>query len=183
MKEDGYSISDISRLLGKDRRTIRKYISGNPNDLCKDIRKRYRYNPYENRVINLVESGYIEKQIVNILISEGYKLSISNARHMIRKVVKDNNLNINKYSPVTNSVKTSNGANDMKYTYIKIPEIASFIRGLSKDWEAIENAVLSDLSNRFVEGTNGKLKMIKRTMYGRCSKKLLSAKLMLSLNG
>lgn len=56
---------------------------------------------------------------VNILISEGYKLSISNARHMIHKVVKDNNLNINKYSPVTNSVKTSNGANDMKYTYIK----------------------------------------------------------------
>lgn len=242
MKEDGYSISDISRLLGKDRRTIKKYISGNPNDLCKDIRK--RYNPYENRVINLVESEYIEKQIVNILISECYKLSISNARHMIHKAVKDNNLNINKYSPVTNSVKTSNGANDMKYTYIKrnyifmylwmncdmseneknyiytnypkifklkkcinefreifkrksltllyifidkyievnIPEIASFIRGLTKDLEAIENAVSSDLSNGFVEGTNSKLKMIKRTMYGRCSKKLLAAKLMLSLN-
>ena len=243
MKEKGYSISEISRLLGKDRRTIKKYTSGNPNDLCKNIRR--RYNPYENRIINLVESGYIEKQIVNILISEGYRLSISNARHMIRKVVKDNNLNINKYSPVINSVKTSKGASDIKYTYItrnyifkylwmdcdisetekkhiyinypkifklkkcinefreifarksltllyifidtykevNIPEIASFINGLLKDLEAIENAVSSDLSNGFVEGTNSKLKMIKRTMYGRCSKKLLSAKLMLCLNG
>ncbi|KFX60152.1 hypothetical protein KU41_01310 [Clostridium botulinum] len=41
----------------------------------------------------------------------------------------------------------------------------------------------SDLSNGFVEGTNSKLKMIKRTMYGRCSKKLLAAKLMLAPNG
>ncbi len=62
---------------------------------------------------------YIEKQIVNILLSEGYKHSISNARYMIRKAVKDNNLNINKYSPTINSIKTSNGARDMKYTYIK----------------------------------------------------------------
>ena len=33
-----------------------------------------------------------------------------------------------------------------------------------------------------VEGTNSKLKMIKRTMYGRCSRKLLEAKLMCNLN-
>ena len=43
---------------------------------------------------------------------------------------------------------------------------------------AVENAVASDLSNGFVEGTNSKLKMVKRTMYGRCSRQLLEAKLM-----
>ena len=32
-------------------------------------------------------------------------------------------------------------------------------------------------SNGFVEGTNSRLKMIKRTMYGRCGKRLLEAKL------
>lgn len=47
-----------------------------------------------------------------------------------------------------------------------------------KDVSAVENAVASDLSNGFVKGTNSKLKMIKRTMYGRCSKQLLEAKLM-----
>ena len=34
-----------------------------------------------------------------------------------------------------------------------------------------------DYSNGFVEGTNSRLKMIKRTMYGRCRKQLLEAKL------
>ena len=243
MNKKGYSVSEISRLLGKDGRTIKKYIIGNPMKLYKHVRN--RYNPYENKIINWVKDGYIEKQIVDILISEGYKLSKSNARHMIRRVVKNNKLNINKYSPVTNSKKTHNGAIDNKYTYVKrsyifkylwmetklsetekdyisykhpqifklkkciiefrelfkvksltllyifidkyrnsdISEIASFANGLLKDIEAIENAVSSDLSNGFVEGTNSKLKMIKRTMYGRCSQKLLAAKLMLHPNG
>lgn len=243
MKNKGYSISEISRLIGKDRRTIKKYIQGEPSDLCKHTRK--RNNPYENRVINLIKNGYIEKQIVDILLSEGYKLSTSNARHMIRKVVRDNNLNINKYSPVSNSIKTKNGAKDKKYIYLKrscifdhlwidtelsekeknhiyanypkvfslkkcimefrelfkkksltllyifidkyinidISELSSFVNGLLRDIEAVENSVCSDLSNGFVEGTNSKLKMIKRTMYGICSKKLLAAKLMLAPNG
>ena len=41
----------------------------------------------------------------------------------------------------------------------------------------MENAVAYEYSNGFVEGTNSKLKMIKRTMYGRCGRKLLEAKL------
>ncbi|WP_154240235.1 helix-turn-helix domain-containing protein [Paraclostridium sordellii] len=94
MKNDGYSISEISRLLGKDRRTIKRYIQGEVHNLCKHSRK--RNNPYENRVISLIKIGYVEKQIVDILLSEGCKLSKSNARHMIRKVVKENNLKINK---------------------------------------------------------------------------------------
>jgi transposase len=43
----------------------------------------------------------------------------------------------------------------------------------------VENAVASPLSNGFVEGTNNKLKMVKRMMYGRCGIRLLRAKLML----
>ena len=42
----------------------------------------------------------------------------------------------------------------------------------------MENSVVCELSNGFVEGTNSKLKMVKRTMYGRCSKAFLAAKLM-----
>lgn len=68
---------------------------GKPNDLCRFTGK--RNNPYENKVKNLVKSGYIEKQIVNILISEGYNRIMSNNRHMIRKVIKENNLIIDIY--------------------------------------------------------------------------------------
>ena len=65
-----------------------------------------------------------------------------------------------------------------KFKVSSIKELATFAIGLEKDIDAIENAVASDLSNGFVEGMNNKLKMIKRTMYGRSSKKLLEAKLM-----
>ena len=65
-----------------------------------------------------------------------------------------------------------------KYKHSVIKELASFANGLEKDLDAVENAVASELSNGFVEGTNSKVKMVKRTMYRRCGKKLLSAKLM-----
>ena len=54
-------------------------------------------------------------------------------------------------------------------------------KGLLKDIEAVENSVASPLSNGFVEGVNNKLKMIKRTMYGRGSLQVLRAKLMLKI--
>ena len=43
--------------------------------------------------------------------------------------------------------------------------------------EAVENAVAYDYSNGFVEATNSRLKIVKRTMYGKCNRELLEAKL------
>lgn len=59
--------------------------------------------------------------------------------------------------------------------------LRDFVISVGKDLEAIENAVSSPLSNGFVEGTNNKIKMIKRTMYSRCRCVLLAAKLMLKV--
>ncbi len=55
--------------------------------------------------------------------------------------------------------------------------LANFAKRLRQDFEAVENAVTSNLSNGFVEGCNNKIKMVKRVMYGRCSIRLLKAKL------
>lgn len=49
--------------------------------------------------------------------------------------------------------------------------------GLSQDLEAVINAIVSDLSNGFVEEINNKIKMVKRVMYGRCKLPLLKEKL------
>ena len=67
-----------------------------------------------------------------------------------------------------------------KYKKSTLRELSRFSQGLEKDLAAVENSVASPLSNGFVEGTNSKLKMVKRTMYGRCNKLLLAAKLMYS---
>ena len=65
------------------------------------------------------------------------------------------------------------------YKNSSVQELSTFANGLEKDISAVENAVASDLSNAFVEGTNSnsKVKMVKRTMFGRCVCKLLAAKL------
>lgn len=58
-------------------------------------------------------------------------------------------------------------------------DITDFEEIVRLDTEYISewNIGLDDYSNGFVEGTNSRLKMIKRTMYGRCRKQLLEAKL------
>lgn len=58
-----------------------------------------------------------------------------------------------------------------------IKGLRSFAKGLENDLDAVENAVAYDYSNGFVEETNSRLKMIKRTMYGKCNRELLEAKL------
>lgn len=68
-----------------------------------------------------------------------------------------------------------------KYKESSVKLIKKFAESMEKDLEAIENAVSSPLSNGFVEGTNSKLKMVKRTMYGRCGCRLLAAKLMVKV--
>jgi len=62
------------------------------------------------------------------------------------------------------------------YSQSFIKPIASFANGLLSDVDAVSNSVISPLSNGFVEGNNNKIKVIKRTMYGRAKIKLLSAK-------
>ena len=64
-----------------------------------------------------------------------------------------------------------------KYSKSLLKPLRSFAEGLKRDIDAVENAVAYDYSNGFVEGTNSRLKMIKRSMYGRCGKQLLEAKL------
>jgi len=63
-----------------------------------------------------------------------------------------------------------------KASMLDLPEINAFISGLQTDIEAVKNAVTTDYSNGLAEGSINKLKLIKRTMYGRCGFKMLKNK-------
>ena len=52
-----------------------------------------------------------------------------------------------------------------KYRQSELKERLTFTTSLEKDLASVENAVVSDLSNDYVKGTNNKLKMVKRPMY------------------
>lgn len=57
-----------------------------------------------------------------------------------------------------------------------IPSIRSFANGLDRDLAAVLNAARFQESNAFLEGNVNRLKMIKRSMFGRAGLPLLSAK-------
>lgn len=63
------------------------------------------------------------------------------------------------------------------YSKSEIKKIQGFIKGIIRDFDAVDLAVSSNLSNGFVEGINNKIKLIKRVMSGRCSLPLLKAKI------
>lgn len=240
-KKEGCSISEISRRTGKDRKTVKKYLVGNPNILCHS-NKSGILDEYKDFIIKCLSGGMTQSETSRQLKIKGYAGTDSNARDYMLRMIRAHHINVNKYcsSENTKVMKKTSGSTGTKFDYItrkgifqylwmdgqlteyhrqylfdkypllyvidkcirefraifdkksmpllylfiekyknvKIKEFASFASGLEKDIDAVENAVASDLSNGFVEGTNSKVKMIKRTMYGRCGLTLLSAKLM-----
>ena len=64
--------------------------------------------------------------------------------------------------------------------HLDIPELNHFFRGIRRDLVAVRNAITHKESNGLVEGIINKIKLIKRTMYGRCSFELLRIKVLAS---
>jgi predicted transcriptional regulator len=56
--------------------------------------------------------------------------------------------------------------------------INSFINGISRDVEAVKNAIIYDYNNVLAEGSVNKLKVIKRIMYGRNNFEMLRNKVL-----
>lgn len=238
LHKTGFSIREIARITGRERKTVKKYLEGNPDKLCRS-NKHGCLEGYKDFIIKSIQSGLTQSTIAKQLTTMGYTGTITNARQYIRTVADQFGLDISKYSnthakydadgnakpkvdyitrkgifnylwmngeltrehhdylwehlPVLREIEQcikefreifARKSMPLLYLYIEryktseIKEIASFAKGLENDIYAVENAVASNLSNGFVEGTNSKVKMVKRTMYGRCGKQLLSAKLM-----
>ena len=62
---------------------------------------------------------------------------------------------------------------------LNIREMNSFILGLERDLEAVQNAIIYDYNNGLAEGSVNKVKVIKRIMYGRCSFSTLRSKVLM----
>jgi transposase len=58
-------------------------------------------------------------------------------------------------------------------TSSKLPELQSFAAGIEQDQDAVRNGLIWSTNNGMVEGFVTKLKLIKRTMYGRAGFALL----------
>ena len=240
LHQEGYSVSEITAITGKNWRTVKKYLEGKPYNLCRSNR-RGALEVFKDFIVKAVQEGMTQSSIARELMGMGYSGTATNARQYICSAARQYGLEIAKYSNVSSKRKeTANIGQKHKADYItrkgifnhlwmgmeltswhhsqlwqeypvlqeteqcirqfreifgkrsmpllylfidrykksSVKEFASFARGLENDLAAVENAVASPLSNAFVEGTNSKLKMVKRAMYGRCGIELLAAKLM-----
>lgn len=61
---------------------------------------------------------------------------------------------------------------------LNLSELNSFITGITRDIEAVNNATLYEYSNGLAEGKVNKIKVIKRIMLGRCSFSTLRNKIL-----
>jgi len=67
-----------------------------------------------------------------------------------------------------------------EYQNNSIEAISIFASGLKKDYDAIKNSLIyPQISNGPMEGTNNKIKMVRRRGYGRAGVELLNALLVL----
>ena len=233
----GYSHRQIAKILHCSRNTVRKYLDGEYESLCrKDFRS--GMDNFYDVIIKLLTAGVSRKDVYRNIIYKGYKGGQTAAYDYMNKIIERFDIDISVYkSTSTEAIKKK--AELQKYDHIsrhgvfrflwmdaelsahhkayvlqtypkigelikcirefreiyrkknmpllylfiekykvsELKELARFALGLEKDLAAVENSVASPLSNGFVEGNNNKLKMVKRTMYGRCGKELLAAKL------
>ena len=67
----------------------------------------------------------------------------------------------------------------VRYKGCEMEPLKKLAESMEKDIVPVTNAVVEKYSNGYVEGTNNKLKLIKRMGYGRCKLPLLRSKILL----
>ena len=98
LKSNGFSNSAISRRVGLDARTVRKYLDEgfNPVHASYGVKKCGKLTPFMPEIDLMLESGSMGTHIENTIRAKGYAGSTSNLRHYIsdwkrrRKHVFDN---------------------------------------------------------------------------------------------
>ena len=126
------------------------------------------------------------KQLYTLLFWDPAKLSKEN-KDILSKLMKNPNLR-ETYATTQDfkkAIKTKNiklfedWVNDSLKSSIQ--EFKNFAKRISEDMEPVKNALLYDWNNGPLEGNINRIKMIKRTMYGRAGFDLLRKKILFSL--
>ena len=187
-----------SSSLDKYRNTIIDNIDKSLKEIYKIIQKKGYKGTYSNlkayiksrnlKISENQKSIYINRTtVINLLNHKGISdlgiddIEQENLKKLLKKdktISKIIKINDDFYNVIFsgNSKKIDSWIQEAKK--LNIEKLNTFIATTEKDITAISNAITyQDLSNGLIEGKNCKMKLIKRIMYGRCSTKLLRAKL------
>ncbi len=236
LKKLGLSNREISRRMGLDRRTIKRYLDENFTPVHASYGKKRGsiLDPYKEEIKELFERGLMSSKIEEIIREKGYNGSASNLRHYVHELKQRKSESSQVFSESdtqTEIIERSNILNllykplekmkvitqeqfehiceehpivktvyDLTWKFknifttksieeldswieeaknTNIQEFESFTNGLTRDIEAVKNAVTYENNNGLAEGSINKLKVIKRIMYGRCKFSTLRTKTLL----
>lgn len=70
-KKEGCSISEISKRTGKERKTVKKYLVGNPDTLCRS-NKSGILDEYKDFIIKCLSEGMTQSETSRQLKLKGY---------------------------------------------------------------------------------------------------------------
>ncbi|OFI05810.1 transposase [Clostridium acetireducens DSM 10703] len=159
IKEMGYTGSESLIRNYKAQNKNNNYTSIVTTEVKRSSLIKLLYKPISkikelsNEIVNKIYNSYpIYKEIINLVIEFKNILSSRTIDEFDRWIHKATELNIN--------------------------EINSFVNGITRDIDAVKNAVLYEYNNGLAEGVINKLKLIKRIMYGRCNFNLLKNKIL-----
>ena len=83
--KEGHSLRAIAKRMNKGRDTIRKYVTGDPEKLCRST-KYSNIAPYRNFIIDSLKNGLSQSVIAQKLKELGYVGKITTARNQIRVI-------------------------------------------------------------------------------------------------
>jgi hypothetical protein len=228
--KEGYTKKQIVTMLKTTYKRVRKYLNGNPENLCiterKNNRRGSKLERHKATIEQMLSEGKQYKEMLSILKSEGYaggysilceycsslknptgskleKMKVDrkfiNRRDIFKYIWSQKEIDENDketvYARHPELVSIDKCVKDFrkifehkslemlhefieKYKRCNIRDFCSFANGLKNDLAAVENSVVSQYSNGILEGNNNRLKLIKRTMYGRAKLPLLRAKVL-----
>lgn len=97
LHKEGASISEIARIMKKCSESVKKYLEGNPDHLCRSNRSASSLHVYEDYIIQCILDGDTQAAIVRNIEKKGYSGTASNLRQYIRNLAITYQLELTRY--------------------------------------------------------------------------------------
>lgn len=127
LHQEGNSISEIARIIGKNWQTIKKYLEGEPYNLCRSNRQSI-LEVFKDFIVKAIQKGMTQSFIARELTRMGYAGTATNARQYICSAARQYGLEIAKYSNVFFKCReTTNTGQKYKVAYITRKGIFNYL--------------------------------------------------------
>lgn len=96
----GASVREIAQMTGKDRKTVKKYLNGDPDILCRS-KPRSSMDTGTGYIVPQIKAGKTAAVIVRSIIDRGYDTTESYIRYYVKKNALRYGLELSKYCCTT----------------------------------------------------------------------------------